>query len=75
MKRKVLVAGATGQQGGSVVEALLQDGHTVIGITRNQNSEKAKTPENPGDAIYYCCPSLLYGQSLLPLHDRVAQRR
>ena len=41
MKRKVLVAGATGQQGGSVVEALLQDGHTVIGIIRNQNSEKA----------------------------------
>jgi uncharacterized protein YbjT (DUF2867 family) len=43
MRRKVLVAGATGQQGGSVVKALLQDGHTVIGITRNQNSEKAKS--------------------------------
>lgn len=41
-KRKVLVAGATGQQGGSVVQALLKDGHEVTGITRNLNSPKVK---------------------------------
>jgi len=41
-KRKVLVSGATGQQGGSVVLALLNDGHEVVGITRNTESPKAK---------------------------------
>jgi len=41
-KRKVLVSGATGQQGGSVVLALLNDGHEVVGITRNPESPKAK---------------------------------
>ena len=41
-KRKVLVSGATGQQGGSVAIALLNDGHEVVGITRNLESPKAK---------------------------------
>ena len=40
--KKVLVSGATGQQGGSVVNALLKDGHHVIGFTRNPDSPKAK---------------------------------
>jgi len=42
MKKKILVSGATGQQGGAVVKALLNDGHQVIGITRNTESSKAK---------------------------------
>jgi len=41
-KRKVLVSGATGQQGGSVAQVLLNDGHEVVGITRNLESPKAK---------------------------------
>ena len=35
---KVLVTGATGQQGGAVAQALLKDGHQVIGTTRNVES-------------------------------------
>ncbi len=42
MSKKVLVSGATGQQGGSVVQALLKDGHQVAGITRNVDSSKSK---------------------------------
>ena len=38
----VLVTGATGQQGGGVVDALLAKGHRVRGITRNVNSDKAR---------------------------------
>jgi len=41
MSKIVLVSGATGQQGGSVVQALLKDGHQVVGITRNIESPKA----------------------------------
>jgi len=41
MSRIILVSGATGQQGGSVVQALLKDGHQVVGITRNIESPKA----------------------------------
>ena len=40
--RFVLVTGATGQQGGAVVKALLAKGHRVRGVTRNVNSGKAK---------------------------------
>jgi len=40
--RFVLVTGATGQQGGAVVQALLARGHRVRGLTRNANSDKAK---------------------------------
>lgn len=42
MKRKVLVTGVTGNQGGSVARALLNDDHEVVGITRNKESEKAR---------------------------------
>lgn len=43
MVSKVAVLGATGQQGGSVVQALLKrEGVTVVAITRNPDSDKAK---------------------------------
>eukprot|EP01006_Ploeotia_vitrea_P047782 TRINITY_DN67162_c5_g3_i1.p1 TRINITY_DN67162_c5_g3~~TRINITY_DN67162_c5_g3_i1.p1 ORF type:complete len:411 (-),score=193.36 TRINITY_DN67162_c5_g3_i1:49-1281(-) len=42
-KKLVVVAGATGAQGGSVVEYLLKDGgYKVRGLTRNVESDKAK---------------------------------
>ena len=37
----VLVTGATGQQGGAVVQALLARGHRVRGLTRNAQSASA----------------------------------
>ena len=40
--RTVLVAGATGQQGGAAIDALLARGHHVTRLTRNPNSQKAK---------------------------------
>jgi len=43
MKKKVLVSGATGNQGGSVVQALLKEGNKVVGITRNIDSPKSQT--------------------------------
>eukprot|EP00451_Oxyrrhis_marina_P016338 CAMPEP_0204314202 /NCGR_PEP_ID=MMETSP0469-20131031/4060_1 /ASSEMBLY_ACC=CAM_ASM_000384 /TAXON_ID=2969 /ORGANISM="Oxyrrhis marina" /LENGTH=312 /DNA_ID=CAMNT_0051294643 /DNA_START=57 /DNA_END=995 /DNA_ORIENTATION=- len=36
------VLGATGQQGGSVLRALVEQGTSVVAITRNPESEKAK---------------------------------
>jgi uncharacterized protein YbjT (DUF2867 family) len=42
-KNLVVVTGATGAQGGSVIEALLKDGkYRIRGCTRDVNSEKAK---------------------------------
>ncbi|KAI9770840.1 MAG: hypothetical protein M1839_003035 [Geoglossum umbratile] len=44
MSKLITVFGATGTQGGSVVEALLQDKSLKIrGVTRNVNSESAKS--------------------------------
>ncbi len=40
-KKFVLVTGATGQQGGAVVQALLAKGHRVRGLTRNTQSASA----------------------------------
>jgi uncharacterized protein YbjT (DUF2867 family) len=40
--RTILVAGATGRQGGAVVRALLERGYTVRGLTRNPQSERAQ---------------------------------
>ena len=40
--KHVLVTGATGQQGGAVVQALLVRGHRVRGLTRNADSPKAQ---------------------------------
>jgi len=50
-KRKVLVSGATGQQGGALVKALLQDGHHVIGLSRTPDSQKAKALISQGVEI------------------------
>jgi uncharacterized protein YbjT (DUF2867 family) len=41
-QRTVLVAGSTGNQGGSVARVLLREGHKVLGITRNVNSPNAE---------------------------------
>lgn len=42
-KKTILDLGATGNQGGSVVDALLRDSQWAIrGVTRNANSEKAE---------------------------------
>ncbi len=41
-KKTVLVAGATGNQGGAAAKALLQRGHKVVALTRNPESEKAQ---------------------------------
>ena len=41
-QRLVLVMGATGSQGGSVVQALLEQGHRVHGMTRNADSPAAE---------------------------------
>lgn len=38
----ILVTGATGQQGGAVVKALIEKGSKVRALTRDPNSEKAK---------------------------------
>ncbi len=45
---KVLVSGATGNQGGAVVNALLQSGHSIVGMTRNTESAKARNLKERG---------------------------
>ena len=39
--KRILVTGATGQQGGAVVEALLDKGHQIFALTRNPDSARA----------------------------------
>lgn len=41
-KKRVLVFGVTGLQGGSVTRALIAKGYEVVGVTRNIGSERAK---------------------------------
>jgi uncharacterized protein YbjT (DUF2867 family) len=41
-KRSVLVAGASGQQGGAVTRALLSSGHRVRALTRKPDSDAAR---------------------------------
>lgn len=50
-KKTVLVAGATGKQGGSVINALLKNGHKVRALTRNPASPAAVSLHNLGVEI------------------------
>src|SRR5271170_4798334 len=50
-KLTVVVAGATGKQGGAVVRSLLERGHKVRAITRKTDSEKAKELANAGVTV------------------------
>jgi NmrA-like family len=48
----VVVFGATGQQGGSVVRAMKDDKNFVLkAVTRNPESEKAKQLASQGNAL------------------------
>ena len=47
-KLSVVVAGATGSQGGAVVKSLLERGHKVRAVTRNPESEKARALASEG---------------------------
>ncbi|KIW05935.1 uncharacterized protein PV09_03127 [Verruconis gallopava] len=55
MSKNVLIFGATGQQGGSTVMALLEspqaDSFTILGVTRNASSASAKKLEARGVKI------------------------
>jgi uncharacterized protein YbjT (DUF2867 family) len=50
-QRKILVTGATGQQGGSLARLLLQKKHTVYALTRNTQSSAAQDLRNKGANI------------------------
>jgi uncharacterized protein YbjT (DUF2867 family) len=47
-QRKILVTGATGQQGGSLARLLLQKKHKVYALTRNTQSSAAQDLRNRG---------------------------
>jgi uncharacterized protein YbjT (DUF2867 family) len=47
-KRRVLVTGATGQQGGAVARALLSRGHRVKALTRKPDSDAARRLASAG---------------------------
>src|SRR4051794_8312369 len=50
-QRKILVTGATGQQGGSLARLLLQKKHKVYALTRNTQSSAAQDLRNRGANI------------------------
>ena len=50
-QRKILVTGATGQQGGSLATLLLQKKHKVYALTRNAQSSAAQDLRNRGANI------------------------
>jgi uncharacterized protein YbjT (DUF2867 family) len=50
-ERKILVTGATGQQGGSLARLLLQKKHKVYALTRNTQSSAAQDLRNKGANI------------------------
>ncbi len=52
MKKKVLVLGATGSQGGAVARNLIARGHIVRALTRNPNSDKANALKEIGVDIF-----------------------
>ncbi|GAA1748389.1 NmrA family NAD(P)-binding protein [Aeromicrobium alkaliterrae] len=49
--KKVLVTGATGMQGGAVVQALLRGGHSVTGFVRNPEAPAARALAEQGVAL------------------------
>jgi uncharacterized protein YbjT (DUF2867 family) len=49
---KILVTGATGQQGGALARLLLQRGHSVRAFTRNPTSEKASRLQHLGAELF-----------------------
>lgn len=49
--RPVVVAGATGGQGGAVARRLLERGHLVRGLTRNPDSDAARTLRDLGAEV------------------------
>jgi uncharacterized protein YbjT (DUF2867 family) len=50
-QRKILVTGATGQQGGSLARLLLQKKHNIYALTRNTQSAAAQDLRNKGANI------------------------
>jgi uncharacterized protein YbjT (DUF2867 family) len=50
-QRKILVTGATGQQGGSLARLLLEKKHKVHALTRNTQSPAAQDLRNRGANI------------------------
>jgi len=50
-QRKILVTGATGQQGGSLARLLLEKKHKVYALTRNTQSSAAQDLRNKGANI------------------------
>src|SRR6478735_3618753 len=48
IKRRVLVTGATGQQGGAVARALLSRGHRVKALTRKPDGDAARRLASAG---------------------------
>jgi uncharacterized protein YbjT (DUF2867 family) len=50
-QRKILVTGATGQQGGSLARLLLQNKHKVYALTRNTQSAAVQDLRNKGANI------------------------
>lgn len=54
MSKRILVIGATGQQGGAVVKSLTGKGYELFGITRNINSDKSKELFQMGVKMLEC---------------------
>jgi len=50
-QKTIFITGITGNQGSAVAKHLLNTDHTVIGLTRNTNSEKAKQWKAKGVAL------------------------
>lgn len=47
-KKHIFVTGITGNQGSAVARHLLDNGHEVVGLTRDANSEKAQQLKSQG---------------------------
>lgn len=52
--RKVLVTGATGKQGGSVVRHMLGNGWNLVALTRDPKSKTAKALLESGVEVLQC---------------------